>query len=205
METSGNLTTLAWFDGDNGWYPQARLLLASDGSFFGTTCRGGSGYGTVFQVRTNGALITLTSFNEANGAYPYGGLLFVKDGHLYGTTGVGGPGGGGTIFRLKLPVGAPAVIRQPQPVAIYPGNTVRLSVLAGYIGPFTYQWRLNETNLIVGATNASLTLTNVQQANQGSYSCVITGPSGSTTESRIGRASKKIFSRFFIFSCTPYH
>ena len=183
--TNGNLTTLAWFDGDNGWSPFSRLLLGSDGSFFGTTSGRGSGFfGNVFQVRTNGTLITLASFNKTNGAYPMAGLVFGSDGHLYGTTSEGGPGGGGEIFRVRLPGGAPLVLQQLQPtMAVYSGQTISLAVLAGYLGPFTYQWMLNETNVIAGATASTYTLSNVQEKDQGAYSCVITGPSGSTTSS----------------------
>lgn len=182
--TNGDLATMAWFGGDNGWSPVARLLPGTDGSFFGTTRTGGSsGYGTVFQVRTNGALVTLVTFNQANGAYPLAGLVSGGDGHLYGATSEGGPGGGGTVFKLKLPDGVPVVIEQPQPVTVYAGRTVTFSVMAGYVGPFTYQWMLNGTNVIAGATDSSYTLANVQLNDQGSYSCVITGPSGSSTSS----------------------
>ncbi len=79
------------------------------------------------------------------------GLVFGNDGQLYGTTSAGGPGGGGTVFRLRVAGEAPVVLRQPQPLQVYPANTVSFSVLAGYIGPFAYQWMLNETNLMHGA------------------------------------------------------
>ena len=54
----GALTTLIWFDGLNGAAPQAPLLQARDGKFYGTTAYGGSGYsptagggnGVVFQL-----------------------------------------------------------------------------------------------------------------------------------------------------------
>ena len=45
-----------------------------------------------------------------------------------------------------------------------------------------YQWQLNGTN-IVGATNATLTLTNVQTSNNGSYQVVISTGAGSVTSS----------------------
>jgi hypothetical protein len=56
-------------------------------------------------------------------------------------------------------------------------------VIAGYVGPFTYQWILNDTNVIAGATASTYTLSDVQEDDEGAYSCVITGPSGSTTSS----------------------
>jgi uncharacterized repeat protein (TIGR03803 family) len=72
VTANGALTTLVYFGGTNGANPAAAALtLGTDGSFYGTTSKGGSsyvpnlgamGYGTVFRVTTNGALTTLYSF-----------------------------------------------------------------------------------------------------------------------------------------------
>jgi len=48
--------------------------------------------------------------------------------------------------------------------------------------PWAYQWRFNGGN-VSGATNATLTITNVQAANTGPYSVVITNASGVVTSS----------------------
>jgi uncharacterized repeat protein (TIGR03803 family) len=98
---NSDLTTLALFDGTNTLYPSG-LTQGGDGSFYGTTIKGGSsGNGTVFQVTTNGVLTTLASFDGTNAANPHGGLTLGGDGNLYGTTSSGGPGGGGVIYRLR--------------------------------------------------------------------------------------------------------
>ncbi|MGC9951078.1 MAG: choice-of-anchor tandem repeat GloVer-containing protein [Bryobacteraceae bacterium] len=115
----GTLTTLYDFcakseclDGDG---PNA-LLLASDGSLYGTTFYGGanglstgpySGYGTVFKITPAGKLTTLYSFCSqsgcADGRDPEG-LVQAANGDLYGTTGFGGicpsTAGCGTVFKL---------------------------------------------------------------------------------------------------------
>jgi len=63
MTPTGSLTTLVSFNGANGCSPQAPLIQASDGNFYGTTTYGGPyGGGTVFQVTTNGMLTTLVGF-----------------------------------------------------------------------------------------------------------------------------------------------
>jgi uncharacterized repeat protein (TIGR03803 family) len=114
---SGALTTLYDFGPNcstigcpNGGNPQAGLIQASDGSFYGTTSYGGANSaGTVFQVTSGGALTTLYAFcsqggsNCTDGIAPIGGLVQGADGNLYGTTAAGGTGsinGAGTIFKI---------------------------------------------------------------------------------------------------------
>ena len=84
-------------------------MQGSDGSFYGTTIGGGtSNAGTVFQISTNGAFTSLYSFTGGNdGANPYAGLVQGSDGYFYGTTVNGGQGGGGTVFRLTVPLNPP--------------------------------------------------------------------------------------------------
>ncbi len=53
---------------------------------------------------------------------------------------------------------------------------------AGSPGAVTYQWRFDGTN-IAGATNATLTLTNAQSGQAGSYSVVVTGAAGGAVSS----------------------
>src|SRR5262249_33818362 len=82
-------------------HPYAGLVEGSNGAFFGTTIRGGSGDGgTVFQITTNGGLTTVGSFTSANGAGPYAGMVMGSDGNFYGTTTFGGSNSAGTVFRL---------------------------------------------------------------------------------------------------------
>jgi uncharacterized repeat protein (TIGR03803 family) len=98
-----------------GRRPEARLLQAKDGSFYGTTYFGGSsrlcstlGCGTVFQLTSAGTLKILVSFNVVNGALPNASLIQGRDGNFYGTTSYGGSGdcilnerrGCGTVLQL---------------------------------------------------------------------------------------------------------
>jgi len=46
----------------------------------------------------------------------------------------------------------------------------------------SYRWQFNGTNL-AGATNVSLTITNVQATNTGNYSVVVTNVAGNVTSS----------------------
>jgi len=92
----------------DGALPDAGLMQASDGNFYGTTSLGGSyGYeygGTVFKLTPSGTLTTLYSFcsqsNCTDGASPYAGLMQASDGNFYGTTVQGGTYDQGTVFKM---------------------------------------------------------------------------------------------------------
>jgi uncharacterized repeat protein (TIGR03803 family) len=102
------LTTLHSFAGppNDGATPQAGLLRASDGNFYGTTEDGGAsgncngGCGTVFKITSNGTLTILYSFNSSDGAQPLAGLVQASDGNFYGTTSEGGVSGYGVVFKI---------------------------------------------------------------------------------------------------------
>ena len=77
---------------------------------------------------------------------------------------------------------APAISLQPTNLAVNAGNTASFSVSASGTPPLSYQWSFNGTNIANG-TNLSLTLTNVQFSQAGSYSVVVTNQYGSITSS----------------------
>jgi uncharacterized repeat protein (TIGR03803 family) len=113
----GTLTTLYNFCSKTGCTdgsgPQAGLVLATDGNFYGTTELGGastacpSGCGTVFKVTPDGTLTTLHSFDGSDGEDPVAALIQATDGNFYGTTDLGGPNwyNTGTVFKIT-PAGA---------------------------------------------------------------------------------------------------
>jgi len=111
----GKLTTLYAFcsltNCADGSEPQASLMQAIDGNFYGTTYRGGAGEfcsatscGTVFKITPAGSLSTLYSFCSlpacADGRIPYSSLVQATDGNFYGTTYGDGAYSGGTAFEL---------------------------------------------------------------------------------------------------------
>ncbi len=107
ITTGGALTTLYRFTGGaDGAAPNAALLRASDGVFYGTTESGGAANrGTVFRVSADGALATLASFSGgADGAFPEAAVVQGADGALYGTTSgdTSTGNGSGSVFRLSL-------------------------------------------------------------------------------------------------------
>lgn len=103
----GGLTLLHNFAlTDDGFYPWAGLLEASNGALYGVTSRGGSSdKGTIFRIQKNGTGYTnLHSFEASggDGQNPQGNLMQSSDGMLYGTTQAGGAGGYGLVFRIGM-------------------------------------------------------------------------------------------------------
>jgi uncharacterized repeat protein (TIGR03803 family) len=86
--------------------PQAPLLLASDGNFYGNSIQGGNdGQGSVFRMTPSGAVKTIYAFDPSGvlGRVPIGPVVQGRDGFLYGTTGAGGnPTTGGVVFKLSI-------------------------------------------------------------------------------------------------------
>ncbi len=79
-----------------------------------------------------------------------------------------------------------AISPQPQSQSVLVGSNVTLTVGAvgfgSFAGPFTYQWTYNSA-ILVGATNSSLSYTNLQLTNSGNYACVVGSPPGAITSS----------------------
>jgi len=116
LTPAGKLTTLYSFCPQtscaDGADPQAGPLQAADGSFYGTTNKGGIensacgglGCGTVFKISPAGKLSTLHRFNGKEGYWPATGLVQATDENFYGTAGVGGNDvcdyGCGTVFTI---------------------------------------------------------------------------------------------------------
>jgi uncharacterized repeat protein (TIGR03803 family) len=99
------MKTLATFSGKNGSEPQASLLLATDGNYYGTTLEGGKkNDGTIFRMTPAGAITVLHSFAGNDGSEPMAALMQASDGSLYGSTSGGGKQGRvwGTLFRITL-------------------------------------------------------------------------------------------------------
>ena len=106
------------FNQSDGDFPEARVIIGSDGGLYGTTTYGGAAnQGTVFRLRppVTACKSVLCPWNEtvlyaftggADGAAPgYGDVLFDKSGNIFGTTSAGGLltcylGGCGTVYEL---------------------------------------------------------------------------------------------------------
>jgi uncharacterized repeat protein (TIGR03803 family) len=95
----------------DGYWPQAGLIMDRKGNLYGTTVYGGAygspyfGGGTAFKLTADGKQSIIWNFGGgADGSKPLAGLIMGAHGDLYGTTSSGGLYGGGTVFQLSLPL-----------------------------------------------------------------------------------------------------
>jgi hypothetical protein len=149
-------------------------------------------------VRLAGADLTRGAVAFAIETAPYasvGSLSVVNGNEVTFTRGPEFPGTATFTYRVTSTNGssapqvvtltgpaAPLVITQaPASVLLLPGGDATFQVGITGPGPLGYQWFFNATNALAGATNAVLTLTNVQAANLGAYRVVAANASQSVT------------------------
>jgi len=149
---AGRFTTIYNFcsqtDCTDGSLPEAGLIQAGDGNFYGTTTNGGAHEGgTIFRITPSGALTTLYSFcsesNCTDGLQPKAGLIQATDGKLYGTTEQGGVDdcslvslGCGTVFAITLTGALTTVYSFCPQYGCYDGSAPEAGLLQGTDGNF---------------------------------------------------------------------
>jgi len=89
---------------------------------------------------------------------------------------------------------APQITSQPASQVVSAGTSVTFGVQATGDLPLSYQWQLNGSNM-AGATASTLVLTNVQVANEGFYSAIVSNIAGTIVSSNASLALG--------FSCAP--
>ena len=87
-----------------------------------------------------------------------------------------------SLFQTTVPTNPPTLVTQPTNETVIAGMGAVMSVGASGIQPFLYQWQFMGTN-VVGATNSSLTLLEVQPTNAGNYAVAVSNAFGGTTSS----------------------
>jgi uncharacterized repeat protein (TIGR03803 family) len=176
LNTDGTgFAVLKAFTGD-GVAPQAALTCVGTvlyGTTFNTSLNGPdrSGPGSLFRINTDGTGFTiLKRFSTSDGANPCSELLWTGQ-TLFGTTLSGGSSNNGVIFALSL---EPASLLGPlatQTAEV--GSTVTFYARAGGDPPLVFQWLFNGTNVLAVGTSSRLELANVQPAQAGAYSVVV--------------------------------
>jgi N-acetylmuramoyl-L-alanine amidase len=155
--------------------PQGQTVSAGANVTFSVVASGSAPLS--YQWRFNGANIsgaTGTSHTRNNVQFADGGSYSVV---------VSNPGGSVTSANATLTVNSPpAITAQPQSQSVNAGANVTLSVSATGSAPLSYQWRFNGANIATGTTS-SLARNNVQAADIGYYSVVVSNPFGTVTSS----------------------
>jgi glucose/arabinose dehydrogenase len=141
-----------------------------------------------FSLRYNG---TVTEFRDRTTELAPGGGLTLQTPSAFGEDLAGEvyicDYSGGEVFKLvprTTPPPSLVITQQPAPEMACLGNAVQLSVLATSTGsPAAYRWRLGGSTLsdgalpsgtvVGGSGTATLTLSNVQPDEAGSYSCLL--------------------------------
>jgi hypothetical protein len=127
------------------------------------------------------AITPSNSANFVNGVWT-GNITALQDATnvcLYANDGTGQVG---ESVYFNIDGLAPAIVTQPANQTLLEGATATFTVTATGFPPLSYQWTDYATN-IANATNASLTLSNVQITNDGTYAVIISNVNGSTTSS----------------------
>jgi len=152
----------------------------------GTTNAGGQQIPYVAQSSDAGLTwsnLTATGLVGPETTWHYASELCIHNGYLYAAT--YSFGNTHRFVRLALTNGefpqAPVIVTQPTPATFTTGagESATFQALATGKGPLTYQWRLNGTPLD-GKTSPTLTLTNLQAGDAGSYTVAVTNTTGTT-------------------------
>ena len=90
-------------------------------------------------------------------------------------------GGGIDVGAYELDPDRAVILSQPADTNVTVGSNAMFSVTVGGSSPFAFQWFFNGTNALLGQTNASISITNAQPSNQGTYQVAVSNAFNSVT------------------------
>jgi hypothetical protein len=100
--------------------------------------------------------------------------------HVVVTNSVAAVSSNTATLTVTAVIVAPTITTPPASQTVVQGGSATFTVAASGTTPFTYQWKKGGV-AISGATNASLTLSNIQAGDAGSYSVTVTNSADSAT------------------------
>ena len=141
-----------------------------------------------YQIKMENGLLTMTVNGSNQTANVFltdpdwatNTMYFKAGSYCQDNTGLTNEGGRVAFYALSLSH-APSITNQPTGRILGAGSNTTFSVSATGNGLLRYQWRWNDTNNLASATNATLTLTNVQMTNAGGYTVRVTDSLGAVT------------------------
>jgi hypothetical protein len=128
---------------------------------------------------TNPSFLDFKYFSTTN--HTTIGSIAFGDGRVYAL------GGDNGIIAFTVTEGTaslpPVIYRQPRNTAVQVSSNAVIQVGVEGTPALSFEWYFNDTTLIPGATTASLTISNAQPADAGSYKVVISNAFGVITSS----------------------
>ena len=156
--------------------PANRTVPVGSNVLFSVTASGATPLNFQWYFNTNTVLANATdsAFTVTNAQLTNAGAYSVIITNNFGSI-------TSSFATLLVTNAAPILTAQPQNQSVAIGGNATFSVAASGTAPLGYQWLFNTNTLISGATTNTLTITNAQLTNAGSYSVVITNSVGSVT------------------------
>jgi hypothetical protein len=113
----------------------------------------------------------------------------------------------GPLWAFNTLLSVPVITLDPVSQLVDPGQTVDFTIAAASVSSITYKWyksadNANDTiddDTLVGGNSATLTLTNVQVANEGFYYCVVSNPDSATDTSNPASLEIKQLKAWYAF------
>ncbi len=173
---------------NDGCSPDAGLVQATDGNFYGVTVAGGTtGNGVIFQITPAGAYSILYNFDGTHGANPESTPMQHTNGKIYGLTYGGGTCRQGVVYSFDMGLG-PFVSLVSTTGKV--GKTVEV-LGQGFTGTTAVSFNGTAATFKVGS-DTYLKATVPSGATTGSVT--VTTPGGTLTSNKPFRVTPKILS-----------
>ena len=154
--------------------PQSRIALVGVDTTFIVTASGGA---LNYQWRFNGSNLP----GATNAALALTNVQLAATGG-YDVRVHNGLGAVTSVVATLTVLVLPSITTPPQNITAIIGSSTGFTATATGTAPLSYQWRRNGTN-VAGAINPNLNFTNVQPADGGNYTLIVTNVAGSVTSS----------------------
>ena len=155
----------------------ATNFVGTTNNLFNVVAGGTAPLGYQWYFNTNTAVL-----NQTNATLTLTNLQLTNAGY-YRCTITNSAGGTNSANALLTVWQPPVITNQPVGLTNLVSSNATFSVVAGGTAPLSYQWYFNTNTLLTGQTAATLTLTNLQLTNAGTYSIVVTNVAGAVTSS----------------------